>query len=318
MREDNRRDTPVQVAYRPFGFSTADRVRFVMEYVLSKVFYLWREVKTPRLRLFVYEIVLSLCLATGRDPLAMRWLRIDRVKTISGTFNVRPGTGDVGCASPAFERSDINHFLALIEKSLIAGRSVLFLDIGANIGTYSVAIGNRLNKHGDIRVLAFEPSRSNFALLKRNLEDNGLTGIVEARQVALGDGSASSATLRFDPLIPGGSLLGGVASEGTVYEEVALSSLDAEIANEVFDLLAIKMDVEGSEVPVLLGATEALRSAPEALLIVEDFIDTGVVDYLQNTGWQFNTKITPYNSFWSRHRAEHLPEGHVGVTHNTI
>ena len=83
-----------------------------------------------------------------------------------------------------------------------------------------------------------------------------------ARQLALGDGSASSATLRFDPVIPGGSLLGGVPSAGTVYEEVALSSIDAEIENEVFDVLAIKMDVEGSEVPVLLGATKALGSSP--------------------------------------------------------
>ena len=314
MPKDNRRNTSVQTANREFGFSTADRVRFVTEYVLSKVFYLWREVKTPRLRLFVYEIVYSLRQAVGRDPLAMRWLRIDRVETVFGTFNVRPGTGDVACASPAFERSDLNHFLALLEEPLIAGRSVLFLDIGAALGTYSVAVGNRLNGLGDIRVLAFEPSRSSFALLKRNLEDNGLAGVVEARQLALGDGSASSATLRFDPVIPGGSLLGGVPSAGTVYEEVALSSIDAEIENEVFDVLAIKMDVEGSEVPVLLGATKALGSSPEALLIVEDFIDTGVVDYLQDTGWQFNTKLSPYNSFWSLQKEDHPTEGHLGVS----
>ena len=179
MPKDNRRNTSVQTANREFGFSTADRVRFVTEYVLSKVFYLWREVKTPRLRLFVYEIVYSLRQAVGRDPLAMRWLRIDRVETVFGTFNVRPGTGDVACASPAFERSDLNHFLALLEEPLIAGRSVLFLDIGAALGTYSVAVGNRLNGLGDIRVLAFEPSRSSFALLKRNLEDNGLAGVVK-------------------------------------------------------------------------------------------------------------------------------------------
>lgn len=312
MPSDNQHYTPIQVADRQFGFSTTDRLKFVTGYLLSKLFYLWYEVKTPRLRLFVYEMVYSICQATGRDPLAMRWLRIDRVETVFGSFNVRPGTGDVACASPAFERSDLSHLLKLLEEQLVAGRSVLFLDVGAALGTYAIAIENRLSKLGDIRVLAFEPSLSSFTLLKENIEDNGLTGMVEARQLALGDGSAASAKLRFDPLVPGGSTLGGAPSKGTVYEEVALSSIDVEIENEAFDVLAIKMDVEGSEVPVLKGATKSLAAA-KTLLIVEDFIDTGVVDYLQSTGWQFNKKLTPYNSFWSLHNDEQPSEVPYGL-----
>ncbi len=314
MRNDSRYHAPLPASDRSFGFSIADRVRFVTDYVLSKVVHLWREVKTPRLRLFVYEIVYSLFQASGRIPPGMRWLRIDRVETVFGTFNVRPGSGDAACVSPAFERSDLNHLLALLEAHLVAGRSVLFLDIGADIGTYSVTIGNRLRELGDLRVLAFEPSRSSYALLQRNLEDNGLTGVVESRRLALGDGSATSATLRFDPLVPGGSVLGGVPAEGTVHEEVALSSVDAELENESFDVLAIKMDVEGYEVPILSGATTALGSAPETLLIVEDFIDVRVADYLQGTGWRFTAKLTPYNSFWSLTRKEHHSEDQMGVS----
>jgi FkbM family methyltransferase len=230
----------------------------------------------------------------------MRWLRIDKVKTIFGTFNVRPGTMDVACVSPAFERPDLDLLLALLEEPLKAGRSVLFLDIGADLGTYAVAVAKRLHELGDIRVLAFEPSQSSFALLRRNLEDNGLIEVVQQRQLALGDGLESSTTLRFDFANPCHSLLATAPREGTVSEHVTLSTIDQEISGEVdFDVLAIKMDVEGSEVPVLMGAAKTLGSAREVLLLVEDFMDPRVVDYLESTGWKFTRKLTPYNSFWS-------------------
>jgi len=292
--------TNLSILNRPFGFSTADRVRFATHYIVSKVFHLWREVHTPRLRFFVYEMVYSAWKVTKRPSLGMRWLRIDKVKTIFGTFNVRPGTMDVACVSPAFERPDLNLLLALLKEPLKAGRSVLFLDIGADLGTYSVAVAKRLHELGDIRVLAFEPSQSSFALLRRNLEDNGLTEVVQQRQLALGDGLESSTTLRFDFANPCHSLLDAAPREGTVSERVTLSTIDQEVAGEVdFDVLAIKMDVEGSEVPVLMGAAKTLGSAREVLLLVEDFMDARVVDYLESTGWKFTRKLTPYNSFWS-------------------
>ncbi|MGA2307678.1 MAG: FkbM family methyltransferase [Acidimicrobiales bacterium] len=292
--------TNLSILNRPFGFSTADRVRFVARYIFSKVFHLWREVHTPRLRFFVYEMVYSAWKVTKRPSLGMRWLRIDKVKTIFGTFNVRPGTMDVACVSPAFERPDLDLLLALLEEPLKAGRSVLFLDIGADLGTYAVAVAKRLHELGDIRVLAFEPSQSSFALLRRNLEDNGLIEVVQQRQLALGDGLESSTTLRFDFANPCHSLLATAPREGTVSEHVTLSTIDQEISGEVdFDVLAIKMDVEGSEVPVLMGAAKTLGSAREVLLLVEDFMDPRVVDYLESTGWKFTRKLTPYNSFWS-------------------
>jgi FkbM family methyltransferase len=292
--------TTVSVLDRPFGFSAADRVRFMTQYVLSKVFYLWRDVQTPRLRLFVYEMIYSAWKVTKRPPLGMRWLQIHKVKTIFGTFNVRPGTMDVACVSPAFERPDLDLLLTLLEKPLKAGQSVLFLDIGADLGTYSVAVAKRLHETGDIRFLAFEPSQSSFAMLGRNLEDNDLTDVVRQRQLALGDGSESSMTLQLDFANPAQSSLATLPGEGTVGELVTLSTLDEEILGEDdFDVLVIKMDVEGSEVPVLMGAAKTLRSAHEVLLMVEDFLDARVVNYLESTGWKFTGKLTPYNSFWS-------------------
>ena len=66
----------------------------------------------------------------------------------------------------------------------------------------------------------------------------------------------------------------------------------------------LKLDVEGSEIPVLDGARATLAAAEEVLLLVEDFIDDSVVDYLKESGWSFDDKLTPYNSFWSMHRRD--------------
>jgi FkbM family methyltransferase len=283
-----------------FRFSMTRRLQFLATYILSKLFYLWHEVKTPRVRLFVYEIAYSICRATGRPPLRLRWLQFKQVRTIFGTFNIRPGTTDAACVSPAFERPDLNHLLTLLRRHLAAGRKVLFIDVGADVGSYAVSIANRLQHLGEISVLAFEPSRSSFELLRQNVADNDLTRIVEPRQIGLGDGSLTAATLRFDPHEPGGSGLDASLVHGELSEEVQMSTIDAQVNIETLaSVVVLKLDVEGSETSVLKGATATLATAQEVLLLVEDFIDTSVVSYLENTGWSFQGKFTPYNSFWT-------------------
>jgi len=285
-----------------FGFTGPHRRAFVRTYVLSKTMFFWRDVHSPRVRLFIYEIVYSLCRAMGRPPLALRWLRLDRVSTVFGVFNIRPGTIDAVCVSPAFERPDLDHLLARLLEFLSAGRSVQFLDVGADVGTYAISVINHLQGHGDIRAVAFEPSRSSCELLRKNLRDNDLETLVAVRQLALGDGSVRSALLRFDLREPGGSGLTPVWVQGTEFEQVQVSTIDAELASSVPDVLVLKLDVEGSEIPVLDGARTTLAAAEEVLLLVEDFIDDSVVDYLKDSGWSFDDKLTPYNSFWSMRR----------------
>lgn len=288
-----------------FAFASPHRRAFVLRYLLSKTVFFWRDVHRPRFRLFLYEIVYSLCRATSRPPLAMRWLRLDRVSTVFGVFNIRPGTIDAACVSPAFERPDLDHLLSRLRERISAGRSVLFLDVGADVGTYAVTVVNSLRGLGDIRAVAFEPSRSSCELLRRNLRDNDLDTLVTSRQLALGDGSTTTEFLRFNPRQPGGSGLHSTIVQETELERVRISTIDAELADlPVPDVLVFKVDVEGSEITVLDGARATLASAHEVLLLVEDFVDGGVVDYLQESGWSFDDKLTPYNSFWSMHRRD--------------
>jgi FkbM family methyltransferase len=280
-------------------FSRFASARFQAKYLLLKVVFIWHDVKSPRLQLFAYEMVYSFCQFTRRPLRPLRRFSIDHVSTIFGQFSIRPGTMDAACVSPAFERQDLDHLLTRLGDYLRSGRSVLFLDLGADVGTYAVSVGNRLRQLGPLQIVAFEPSASSFQLVEKNVLENDLSGIVEARPLAVGDGSVTSATLRFDPEHPGSSGLENSYGQGTQEEAVAVSSLDAQIdLDSTLDIVAMKLDVEGMEIPVLQGATALLQAARETLLLVEDCIDHEIAAYLQHTGWTLEQKLTPYNSFW--------------------
>lgn len=287
-----------------FGFSRKRRIKFFITYVWTKTVTFWYEVKSPRLRLFIYEVIYSICRSIGYPPPQLKWLRLSRVTTIFGTYNVRPGTTDAACVSPGFERLDLNHLLTLLTQRLSAGRSVLFLDVGADVGTYAISVANCLRNLGKINVIAFEPAQSSYELLQKNVIANELSEIIDPRPLGLGDGSIKSATLQFNPREPGGrSINPSLVWNSELSEKVEISSVDEQVNMKALaDVVALKIDVEGSEVAVLNGAAATLAAAQEVLLVVEDFIDESVITYLQENGWSFQGKFTPYNSFWSYSR----------------
>lgn len=289
--------------------SRRQRLAFVVGYVAHKTVLLPWEVRSPRARLLAYEIVYSVCRLLGRNPLPLRFLGIRRIDSILGTFHVRPGTIDAACASPAFERPDVDMLLDELDRAVATGRDILFVDVGADIGTYSVTVGNHVRSAARaVRILAFEPSSSSVALLRRNIDANDLAAAAGVREVALGDGSCTTATLTFDRDEPGCSGLDTSAlrvREGRVLlEQVAVSTLDHELADiPELDLLVLKLDVEGFERAVLDGGRASVARAAETLLLVEDFVDRRIVDHLYADGWTVVRKVTPYNSFWRRMRS---------------
>src|ERR1051325_7230549 len=70
----------------------------------------------------------------------------------------------------------------LIERCLQPG--MVFIDVGANIGFFSVVAAQIVGNTG--KVYAFEPSPRNIPLLRRNIEARGLSN-VEIHEVALGE-----------------------------------------------------------------------------------------------------------------------------------
>jgi FkbM family methyltransferase len=137
-----------------------------------------------------------------------------------------------------------------------------FVDVGAFIGLYAVAVGLRLGCSG--RVVAFEPDRRSFSLLEKHVRLNGLEGKVELHRAAVSDNTGEG---RF---LANGSQARLVLSHDWEKntEIVPTVTLDGALAGERIDIL--KIDVEGYEEWVLRGAQNLLRdraSRPRAVFM---------------------------------------------------
>jgi FkbM family methyltransferase len=163
----------------------------------------------------------------------------------------------------------------------------LFLDVGANLGLYSCVLG----RHKAVpRIVAFEPDHANFARLTANLKLNKLTEIAEAYEAGAG---AKAGT---ETLMPAGadnrgvsriaSGTGQAAGEGAY--AIPIMALD-DVVRLDGSRIAVKIDVEGFELEVLMGAAQLFtRNGGFAQIEAHGNQVAGVVTELMATfGWRF-------------------------------
>jgi FkbM family methyltransferase len=151
-------------------------------------------------------------------------------------------------------RSNAQKLLYLLGERFLDERHVLravlrrgmrVVDVGANIGYYTLFIAKALGPGGSI--VCFEPEPSNLVELNRNISANQLENVeVVAKAVGREDGRASLASGINSGVVAGD--LGDFAAP--------ICRLDTAISSPV-DF--IKIDVEGYEGQVLDGARSLLR-----------------------------------------------------------
>jgi len=107
------------------------------------------------------------------------------------------------------------------------------VDAGANIGTFSLAAGARFP---GVPIVAYEPDEANVALLRRNLEDNGIKG--EVRQMGVW---SEAITMFFHAQESYTGFLSNNATNLSVECELPTISADSWL----------KLDIEGAEYEVL-------------------------------------------------------------------
>ncbi|MFC5420398.1 FkbM family methyltransferase [Bosea eneae] len=157
------------------------------------------------------------------------------------------------------------------ERELLASRireGFSFIDVGANIGAYSLFVAARAGRSA--RILAVEPQPDIFARLTYNIAQNPF-GTVKAIACALAD-KPGELTLFLDPANKGESSVRILRSTNASSVRVPATTLLSLVQSEGYERIdAIKLDVEGAEDLIL---EPFLRDAPEALwpgfVIVED------------------------------------------------
>ncbi len=179
------------------------------------------------------------------------------MKTQDGIFFCRRRTGDFSMCFASHEP---------LHRGFLDLTSGVFVDVGANIGKWTVSIAKKIGDRG--RVIAIEAEPSNFAALCRNINANDLKNVIPIWAACSNvDGPL---TLNYYPwsrhssTIDPKHLLYGVSPNARSLDQVrtvqvqgrALDSLLNELG--IKDIHLLKIDVEGAEMAVLEGAERTL------------------------------------------------------------
>ncbi|MBI5623647.1 MAG: FkbM family methyltransferase [Elusimicrobia bacterium] len=135
------------------------------------------------------------------------------------------------------------------------------LDIGANIGIYTLYLARLAGPSG--RVIAFEPEPENFALLRKNIIANRY-GNVECVPKAVSD-RAGSASLGFCEENRGDHRLGAAGRRAVPVETVRVDDYFPPASR----VDVIKMDIQGSELAAMEGMRRALADNPGVRIVAE-------------------------------------------------
>ncbi len=146
----------------------------------------------------------------------------------------------------------------------------IVVDIGANIGRYTIIGSKRVGTQG--KVVAIEAHPGNFEMLNRNIKLNQLTNVIPLNYAAY---SKETKVKLYVPDEESGHTIYHTLMErtGKKFVEVNATTLDylllrlKGIRQEQVNW--IKIDVEGAEFEVLKGATNVLSKSKDVAILME-------------------------------------------------
>ncbi len=170
-----------------------------------------------------------------------------------------------------------------LEKTLMSGD--IFIDIGANVGYYTLLASPLVGKKGG--VIAFEPEKENFKTLEKNILINGFKNI-QALNMAAGM-ITEERNLYLNPLNEGGhslNVMNNYRDNQKVMskeeskkafpnfkstQKVQTTSVDSYIAKypHIENISLVKIDVEGFEGEVIKGMKELIENKKVKAIICE-------------------------------------------------
>ncbi len=184
-------------------------------------------------------------------PIIFEWVNGAKIVVRRGEKGV---TQNVYCGLHDFE--DMAYLLHVLDPE------DLFIDIGANVGSYTILACAAKGSRG----YSFEPVPTTYLRLLENIAINSLGSRVVALNIGL---SNYAGELSFTSVE---SCTNHVTTESEDSDNMAtvkvkVCSLDSVLGDEAPSL--IKIDVEGFETPVLQGAQAALRNMALHSVIME-------------------------------------------------
>jgi FkbM family methyltransferase len=135
-----------------------------------------------------------------------------------------------------------------------------FFDVGSNVGAYTILAAGVSGS----KTVSFEPNKTTFEILQKNICLNRLQSLVQCENKAVGsndgvlkftiDGDTTNHVFsQYDELLP--------------FDEISVVPLDAYSQN--YSPAAMKVDVEGFEAEVINGAQKILTKKDLKAIIIE-------------------------------------------------
>jgi FkbM family methyltransferase len=125
------------------------------------------------------------------------------------------------------------------------------IDVGAHIGLFSIYLAKRWPV---IKVFSFEPFPINFRNCAENLQLNGITNVMLSPKAITNDSRLLN--MATDPHNSGGAsaVVKTFESNGIVTDLASMTLDEVFLANEIGRCKLMKIDCEGMEYEILLGA----------------------------------------------------------------
>lgn len=244
--------------------------------------------------LFGYELVKYMFIGT-KVPVFLSKTFFNDIKI---NLDVTKKTQRILYLQKVYEPYVLNYLLKNLKKG------DMFMDIGANVGIYTLIAAKLVGKNGF--VISFEPEKTNYASLKNNIQENNFSNVSCINKAV--SSQNGTMTLNINPLNEGGASLNKLNQyhdddevftkeeieqkfpETILEQKTEVVSVDSFLKTNNKIPSIIKIDIEGAELGALEGSTELLEKNYAPDIIIEVGVGgENIIDFLEGRNYSLYT-----------------------------
>jgi FkbM family methyltransferase len=199
-------------------------------------------------------------------------------------------------------------------QTVTAKEGDIVIELGGHIGTSTLNYSHLVGQTGT--VYAIEALPENFAILKRNIERNGITNVKAYNLAIVGDPATTHITLNANPYNSGGHSIYEMSVDAAAKFDCPAMTLEAFVKREgIARIDILQMDIEGAEFDILLNCDRALLASVREILFeyhdayAKPRTHRELVDLLHGVGF----RTSEYRNFITK--ALNLETGIITATH---
>lgn len=243
------------------------------------------------------------------------------VSTVYGPMLIPPSDRYIGAALSQLGAYCADELAAWLPYVPVGGTVV---DVGANLGSHTLGFAQAVGDTG--QVIAVEPQRHIYHMLCGSIALCGARQVI-AKQIACGRALSTLplACIDYDqPNNFGGLNLGRHPNPHVLHDTIQVEPIDAW---KLERLDCLKIDVEGMEMDVLMGAEQTIARCRPMIVAewsTEDRLtgfDAPIVQWLTTRGYDVYQQATPLGDPWpgiGSFNIVAISSGSAAPTHATI